>query len=322
MTIFFSLIWSGRLINENFWLTFIMVIFQLEIFMLVAQVIFNSKKIKSGGSYKNQVILRLIKFYLFVLLISTTILLITLVVMMTTHGQNLDELWSNFYNNELKTFLISWLIGITIGSLFFFYAEWNNALNREQKLREEKLIFQYETLKNQVNPHFLFNSLNSLSSLVRKDADLSERFIAKLSSTYRYILENKDKEMVSLEEELQFVKDYFYLQKIRDCDKIKLHVDLQDTTHKKVLPISLQLLIENALKHNIASVEEPLTIDVTEDSGYIEVKNPLRPKMQIQPSSKIGLKNLQERVKMITSKEVLIDRTHTEFSVKVPIITT
>lgn len=320
MTIFFSLIWSGKLINENFWLTFIMVIFQLEVFMVLAQKIFNGKKNKSGRSYKKQVIIRLIKFYLLVLLISSSILLVTLIAIMTSDSQNMDELWSNFFNYELKTFMISWLIGITIGSLFFFYSEWNNALTREQKLKEEKLIFQYETLKNQVNPHFLFNSLNSLSSLVRKDPELSEKFIAKLSSIYRYILENKDKEMVSLEAEIQFVKDYFYLQKIRDRDKIKLRVHLQETSHKQVLPISLQLLVENALKHNIASVEDPLIIDVSEELSYIEVKNPLRPKMQIQPSSKIGLKNLQERVKMITSKEVLISRSQTEFAVRVPII--
>ena len=131
-----------------------------------------------------------------VLLIAMGFTLLTISVSMIIGDHSFSEVIKDFFHNELKGMLVSWLIGISIGSLFFFYMEWNNALKREQKLREEKLKFQYETLKNQVNPHFLFNSLNTLSSLVSKDAGLSEKFIAKFSSIYRYILENQQKDLV------------------------------------------------------------------------------------------------------------------------------
>jgi two-component system, LytTR family, sensor kinase len=166
ITMFFSLIWKGRLINEDFWFMLFIVILQLEIFMAIAVRLFKKDEVKTGVSYRNRIVIKLIKFYLFVLAISIVILFVTILFSMALNDQSLSVVFQHFLQRELKGFFLSWLIGISIGSLFFFYTEWNQSLKREQKLREEKLIFQYETLKNQVNPHFLFNSLNTLSSLV------------------------------------------------------------------------------------------------------------------------------------------------------------
>jgi len=186
-------------------------------------------------------------------------------------------------------------------------------------LREEKLIFQYETLKNQINPHFLFNSLNSLSSLVTTDAQLSKKFISSFSSIYRYILENRDHDLVPLRNEIDFVQNYFFLQKIRDDGKIFLDIEINEPDNYMILPISLQLLIENALKHNVATKECPLNIKVSIQNDYLIVTNKLAPKMQMEPSSKTGLKNLKERVTLAMNGEVKIEQTPELFSVKIPV---
>ena len=186
-------------------------------------------------------------------------------------------------------------------------------------MREEKLIFQYETLKNQVNPHFLFNSLNTLSSLVSSDAQLSEKFIAKFSLIYRYILENRDKDLVPLSKEVDFIRDYFFLQKIRDNGKIALDIKINDLDSYEILPISLQLLIENALKHNAATKDNPLKIKVRREEDFIIVENSLEPKMRLEPSSKTGLKNLKERVKLAMNKDVDVISSNNQFIVKMPL---
>jgi LytS/YehU family sensor histidine kinase len=219
-----------------------------------------------------------------------------------------------------KGFLAGFAIGALFGAIIFFYFQWIDALKREQKLKEEKLVFRYETLKNQVRPHFLFNSLNTLSSLVDGN-EIADRFIQKLSTIYRYILENVDKEMVELEKELNFVKDYFSLQQIRDEDKIHLELDHFETSGLNILPISVQILIENALKHNAATREKPLHIRIgSENNDFIVVKNNLQRKTVMEKSSGLGLKNLGERIKLATGKEIMIIETANEFIVKIPLI--
>jgi sensor histidine kinase YesM len=319
ITMFFTLIWKGKLVDESFWLMTGICIFQLEIFMFIAVRIFNTDKIKPGKSYRNTILLTLLKFYLLVLVIALAIVFLTIMVSMLLSNQSFGSIFQHFIQQELKGFLISMLIGVSIGSLVFFFLEWNNSLKREQKLREEKLIFQYETLKNQVNPHFLFNSLNTLSSLVATDASLSEQFILKLSSIYRYILENRDVEFISLSREIEFVRDYFYLQKIRDNGKIELEVPEAGSEQYEILPISIQMLIENALKHNAATRDKPLKIKISLEDDLVVVENNLQPKMQMAESSKIGLKNLEERINLVMNRKVFIEPTEYAFIVKIPV---
>jgi LytS/YehU family sensor histidine kinase len=242
------------------------------------------------------------------------------VIQYAIHFNDFSQFFDVLFNIEMKGFIMATLAGFTFGAVFFFYVQWAEAVDRVQKLREEKLIFQYETLKSQVNPHFLFNSLNTLLSLVRTEPELSEKFVQKLSSIYRYILENREKELVPLSAELAFVNDYFYLQKIRDDEKIEMKTELNIDINALIVPVSLQLLVENALKHNASTRKQPLEIVIhNEGIDKIVVRNQLQKKTQLADSSKIGLKNLNERCRLILNREIEILETAEEFIVKIPV---
>jgi len=171
-----------------------------------------------------------------------------------------------------------------------------------------------------VNPHFLFNSLNTLLSLVDENSGKVEQYIIKLSSIYRYVTENSPKDKVPLTLELAFMSDFFYLYKIRDEEKIQLKVNVSGAEQYGILPVSLQLLIENALKHNMATRDNPLKIEVYIEESYIIVKNNLQ-KMASKPiSSQTGMKNLSQRVRLTTGKALFVEETSNEFIVKIPLM--
>jgi sensor histidine kinase YesM len=320
ITFFFNFLWKGSF-TQGIWLTFALVAIQLEIFFAIALKMFAPGIAKAGLNYKKRIITRLAMFYVIVLVIAIAFVILAMVVPVFTGNVRAFEMPEHFVSEELKRFLISWLISITVASLAFFYMEWNNSLQREQKLREEKLIFQYQTLKNQVSPHFLFNSLNTLSSLIQKDPELSERFINKFCTIYRYILEKADVNMVRLDEEIEFITNYFYLQKIRDDGKIELHVNVDEPELYQTLPISLQLLVENALKHNAATHKNPLIIRIyLEHDNVLVVENNIQKKMSLDQSSKVGLKNLGERISLMLNRHVFIEENAHTFLVKLPII--
>ena len=208
---------------------------------------------------------------------------------------------------------------IFISSIIFFYMLWRKAINREQKLNQELLKFQYQTLKDKVNPHFLFNSLNTLSSLINISPEKADGFTNKLSDIYRYILINENKHEVILKDEIDFVKNYFDLQKIRDEDKIVLEINIDNSERYLIVPVSLQILIENALKHNSATRKNPLKITISKEDEFLKVVNNLQRKTNIELSYKTGLQNLNERVKLILEKELIIRENKTKFEVYIPI---
>lgn len=319
VSIIFGIILNQKLIHEEFGLTLFLTFCQLEIFIWLGAWFFNSLKIGSSN-FKKKIILRLLVFYVTVLAVSIVFFVIVYGIQYIIHFDDFTQFFSTLFSLEMKGFFVATLTGFTIGAVFFFYIQWSEALKREQKLTQEKLIFQYETLKSQVNPHFLFNSLNSLLSLVRKDPDLSEKYIQKLSAIYRYILENDNKELVPLFAETEFVRNYFYLQKIRDEEKIELKIELNGSENVEVLPVSLQLLVENALKHNSATRKQPLEITIHfEGLDKIVVRNNLQKKTQLNGSSKIGLKNLRERSRLILHRDIEILENEDEFVVKIPV---
>lgn len=321
ITGFFNLLWSGRILPNTFLVTLAFVVVQLELFMVIALKLFPDRHEKLTGNYKKKIITRLSVFYLIVMIVGTAFVLLAIAVPMLFGDARYSDMLDRFMSDGLKQFLLSWLISISIASVAFFYMEWNNALNRERKLREEKLIFQYESLKNKVNPHFLFNSLNTLSSLIPKDPELSERFIAKFSTIYRYVLEKADRDLVGLEEELEFIENFLFLQKIRDEGKIKLEIKVDNPTCYSVVPVSLQLLVENAMKHNAATKEYPLNIRIyLESDDTVIVENNIQRKMHLGPSSKVGLKNLKERISLAMRKEVIIEERPLSFLVKLPLL--
>lgn len=202
-----------------------------------------------------------------------------------------------------------------------FFISWRQSAVNEEKIKKELVVTQYEALKNQVNPHFLFNSLNVLTSLVYKDADLSAKFIKKLSEVYRYVLDVKDLQLVNLNQETEFLKSYIYLLKMRHQDGLKVNIDLPQENNFMVIPLALQMLVENVVKHNAISVEEPLNIKITHEDDYLVVSNNLQKRPVKNPSSsEIGLNNIKARYEFLTDREVLINQTTNSYEVKLPLL--
>ena len=319
VSLIFAIVLKQKISVDNLYLSLILTFLQLEIFIWLGSWFFRSMEVDSPG-FKKKIIFRLLSFYVVVLFSAILLFMIVYFINYTLNYNDFSRFFSDLLNREMKGFFAATFIGFALGALFFFYVQWSEAVERVQKLREEKLIFQYETLKNQVNPHFLFNCLNSLSSLIKKDTDLSEIFIQRLSSVYRYIIENREKELVGLKTELDFVQNYFFLQKLRDEEKIHLSIETGDDNNIAVLPVSVQMLVENALKHNAATRSQPLEITIHfEGIDKLVVRNNLQKKNQLEPSSKIGLKNLNERSRLILNREIEIHETPDEFVVKIPV---
>ena len=193
-----------------------------------------------------------------------------------------------------------------------------------QQLMKENALAQFEALKNQVSPHFLFNSLSILSSLVHVDANLSEKFIDRLSKAYRYILEQKDNEIVSLKTELDFLSAYTFLLKIRFENKFDVKISITDQEAEKyhVAPLTLQLLIENCVKHNRMSEKEPLIVTILMKDDHLIVINPVRPRREFEriTSTGIGLSNIINRYQLLTKSPVQIEEGEELFTVKIPLL--
>ncbi len=237
-------------------------------------------------------------------------------------GRDLSEFWPHLFRYELNfasSRLLMWLLFFTIA---FFYVLWYKSSRKEQKLREENLKYRYRILKAQINPHFLFNSLNTLSELVYVDAKKSDKYIQKLSGIYRYVLENEDTDLISLDKELEFVREYFSLQQERDNGKIGLKINIQNPKDYQVIPVSIQSLVENALKHNAISMEKPLNITISLSESHIVVTNPVQRKSIIKDTTRAGLPNLKNRARLIMGSEPLISEKNNIFTVKLPVTRT
>ncbi len=219
------------------------------------------------------------------------------------------------YNFVFIILVITFTISLIIHSISFL-EEWKEAILREEKLKLNVLELEYASLKNQLSPHFLFNSLNALTSLVA-DNDDAVNFVKNLSDVYRYLLDNKDKKTVRLSTEIEFVKSYIYLHKIRFGNNLKANINIKDY-NVNVIPLSLQMLIENAIKHNIVSEEDPLNIEIYSKEDYLIVENNLQIKTIINKSSKIGIENIKKRYKHLTNKEVVIEKSNKKFIVRIP----
>ncbi|WKN41253.1 sensor histidine kinase [Tunicatimonas pelagia] len=229
--------------------------------------------------------------------------------------------WEEYY---LENMLLP--LGITIVIMVFltsrsFLLSWRQAAIEAEKLKTERVASQYESLKNQVNPHFLFNSLNALTSLVYEDQKQAAKFIKKLSDVYRYVLDNQQKEVVPLRDELQFVQAYVFLQKIRFENNLRVDIQVPES-EAMVLPLSLQMLLENAVKHNIVSDDQPLRVRIyLENNDSLVIENTLQPKTSHEYSSGLGLKNIQSRYAHLSGREVEIKNGPDKFIVKLPLLT-
>jgi two-component system, LytTR family, sensor kinase len=203
------------------------------------------------------------------------------------------------------------------------YQRMRDVETKAQRLEKENAQAQLAALKNQVNPHFLFNSLSILSSLVQLDPDLSEKFIDQLSRAYRYILEQKDNERILLKTELDFIQSYTFLLKIRFDEKFDLQLNVPHDlrTRFSVAPLTLQLLVENAVKHNRMSAREPLTVTVLVEGDCLVVSNPIQLRPQAELSSTgVGLENIINRYALLTDRPVWIGEQDGAFVVKIPLL--
>ena len=194
---------------------------------------------------------------------------------------------------------------------------------KAEQLEKENLLSQFSALKSQVNPHFLFNSLSILSSLVKKDPDLSEQFIDRLARAYRYILEQRETDVVPLATELEFLQSYTFLLQTRFEHKFEVKIDLDpQTVHStSIPPLTLQILVENAVKHNRMSEREPLLITISREGDRLCVRNNFRPRGAEVVSTGMGLQNIMNRFALLTDKPVQAGEREDEFVVKVPLLT-
>jgi uncharacterized membrane protein (DUF485 family) len=212
------------------------------------------------------------------------------------------------------------IIGIAIGNSYLFFKNWRASALNEEILKREKLAIEYEALRNQVNPHFLFNSLTALTTLVHEDADKAEAFIRRFSDVYRYVLENRNQEVVSLKNEMHLIENMAYLYHYRHGDNLRIELDLHATAEKMILPMALQMLLENALKHNVISGEKPLSVRIFEEGDYVVVWNNLQVKNHVADSNHVGLGNIRLRYSYLSDKAVSIEKTDHYFQVKIPIL--
>ena len=212
------------------------------------------------------------------------------------------------------------LISIHIGESFFF--NWQHSLIQNERLKQEKIQRDYEVLQSQLNPHFLFNNLNVLIAQIRTDQDKAVLFVEHFAEIYRYVLQSKNRKQVSLEDELDFLESYIYLLRIRFGDNLKVNIDV-DTCYLtwKIPPITLQILLENAVKHNIINDGKPLMITITsQDNDYLRISNNLQRKRGTQASTKLGLTSVRERYAYFTRMSVVIEEDNHTFTVSVPLL--
>jgi len=301
--------------------TFLLVFFQLEAFIFLGHSLFASLSFDRSPGEITRIV-----FFRFTVFMTGCLISAMILFLMLQHtfafllGHDLSAVLPDFIHTGFRGWFRSIVGGLSGGALIFIILLWQSSLRREQKLREEKLIFQNETLRNQVNPHFLFNCLNTLSSLIGSQPELAEEFIGRFASIYRYILENGSKDRVPLEAELEFIKDYFFLHRIRDDGKIQVEININDSADYEILPVSLQILVENAVKHNKATRESPLVISIYLENNFVVVKNNLQ-KMAVQMSStRVGLRNLSERIRLMSAKALIVEETDSEFTVKIPLV--
>jgi hypothetical protein len=241
--------------------------------------------------------------------------------------------FSAFLNNEemsnyLVAIIVTFFVTLAFHAFYFYKAYTENKV-KEQKVIAGTASAQFESLKNQIDPHFLFNSLNVLSSLIEENPDNAQKFTTSLSKIYRYVLEQKDKELVPVEEELAFAKTYMNLLKMRFENSITYELPTDEDwiasslsmTEAKVVPLSLQLLLENTIKHNVVSETKPLHIKIYFENSYLIVENNLQKKEILQERKGVGLQNIVNRYALISERKVLVEETQIEFKVKIPILT-
>jgi two-component sensor histidine kinase len=234
-------------------------------------------------------------------------------------GGPLTEADSFIHSNSAAIFCTIMMIAI-YESIFFMH-QLRKSVQEAEKLKRESLNAELNALKTQVNPHFLFNNLNTLSSIIPENPDMAVEFVQQLSKVYRHILEVQDEQSIPLKDELDVLRAYAFLLQTRFGDNLDITIDVpEEKLKKKIVPLSLQMLMENAIKHNIVSSDKPLKVNVFAENGNLVVRNNLQKKKQVNESTGIGLDNIRNRCKLLGNGEVEVTESGTSFTVSIPLI--
>lgn len=270
---------------------------------------------------KEPVLLFALSFFLTILYTCAIVVVVNFSFELGYLGRTPNQFWStlsagSFIFTSIFTLLISGIIHA--GNFLHF---WKEAAIAQERYKREALTSKFENLKNQISPHFLFNSLNVLESLVHEDPKQASQFIRQLGNAYRHLLQTGELDLVPLEQELNGLDSYLYLLQIRFGDSLKIRQNLSRDASILVPPFALQMLIENAVKHNVASRAQPLEIELFRENDYLCVRNNLHLKSTpVGDSSGIGLENIRERYRHLSGKVVIVDNGPPFFTVKIPVI--
>jgi hypothetical protein len=248
------------------------------------------------------------------------------VLRMLTEMTMNDKTFMEFISNEsYKNYQFGLWVTMTVVITFHFVYYYNRY--QQKRVKESQIVAKtesakFESLKNQLDPHFLFNSLNVLTALIGENPKQAEKFTTKLSKVYRYVLQQKDKDLVPLEEELRFAKSYMELLNMRFEGGILFSIpETISNTDLKIVPLSLQLLLENAVKHNVITTDNPLNIKIYEENGFLSIENNINRKDSMGKSTRVGLKNIMQRYGLITNEKVEIINKNKLFKVRLPLLT-
>lgn len=232
--------------------------------------------------------------------------------------------YSPMKKSVLRLFISSFTSTIVVASIYesaYFFNRWKESISETEKLKQERASSELQALRSQVNPHFLFNSLNTLASIIPEDPKKSVEFVQKMSAVYRKILDLNEKDAVTLAEELRTLDEYLFLVQTRYPENLHVAKNIKDEhLTSYVVPMALQNLVENAIKHNVISKKKPLVITIESFENYVEVKNELQPKLNEEKSTGTGLLNIENRSRIIFGRSIEIEKTEYSFGVKLPLV--
>jgi sensor histidine kinase YesM len=238
----------------------------------------------------------------------------------------ISQLFEVNYLPEMKAIvhLLYFMLIIVMNLVYFgiiYVFNWKNDLIKLANAERAEALVKYDVLKNQLNPHFLFNALTSVNSLIHEHPDLATEFLQQLSKVYRYVLHNKEKETVSVATELAFIGNYTGLLKTRFAEAIEFSIEINERTkEKEIVPVTLQVLIENAVKHNVASARRPLRISITDNDSFLMIQNNINKKGSVESSNNQGMGNLRSLYQYLTSRPIEVVEQNETFLVKIPLI--
>ncbi|NMH86978.1 sensor histidine kinase [Flavivirga algicola] len=230
-----------------------------------------------------------------------------------------DDPWLQFRIDFLRATLL--LFCVVVFNLFYYATMKAKEIESSMhQLKQEVMTSKYNSLKNQISPHFLFNSLNILTSLMYEDRDLASDFVTRLASCYRYILDNKEKDLVTLEKEMNFLDSFIFMMNVRHKESLYIRTNVSVNSKDFLVPtLSLQMLVENALKHNYFSKEKPLEVNIFSYNKRLVVQNTLR-KRKEEPSTKLGIRNIKKRYAFYTNEPVVIEEENDIYKIEIPLL--